>query len=103
MITPTAYAHATFYSNEGAALILTNVATGESHTVNGTTVEAWKGKKGITVRGYDERTGKYTGTLRHLSTDHFKFVGVIVRGYFIAGENYVMGYNNVKEVFDQNV
>lgn len=103
MIQPTAYAHATLTSEQGLSLILTNVETGETFAVNGTTVEAWKGRKGITVRGYDERTGKYTGTVKHLSTTTTLFVGIMSRGYLINGINYVLGYRDMQEVFSQNV
>lgn len=103
MIQPTAYAHASLFATEGLSLILTNVATGETFAINGTTVEAWKGRKGITVRGYDERTGRYTQTVRHLSTTTTLFVGVMSRGYLIGGTNYVLGYRDMMEVFSQNV
>lgn len=103
MIQPTAYAHATLTSEQGLSLILTDVANNVTHVINGTTVEAWKGQKGITVRGYDERTGKYTGTVKHLSTTTTLFVGVITRGYLIGGTNYVLGYRDMQEVFAQNV
>lgn len=104
MIQPTAYAHATLnFLESGLSLILTDVATGETHTVNGTSIEAWKGKRGITVRGYDARTGQYTETLRHMSTETTKFVGVVWRGLFVAGNAYVNGYSDMREVFSQNV
>lgn len=103
MIQPTAYAHATLFAQEGTSVILTDVSTGETHAVNGTTVEAWKGRKGITVRGYDERTGKYTQTVKHLSTETTLFVGVMSRGYLINGTNYVLGYRAMEEVFGQSV
>jgi len=103
MIEPTAYAHHTLRSENGLSVILNNVLTGESIAVNGTAVECWKGRKGITVRGYDERTGKYTGTVKHLSTDTTKFIGVIARGWVVGGENYTMAQSGMREVFGQNV
>lgn len=103
MIQPTAYASSTLTARTGASVVLTNVLTGESITVNGTSIRCWKGRKGITVQGYDERTGKYTTTVRHLSTDTTKFVGVIVGSQFLSANLYTDTYRAVREVFGQNV
>jgi hypothetical protein len=82
-VQPSAYDKHTV--NGMAAVVFTNLLTGETSTVNGPYLRIFKGKKGLTISGYRE-------SFKHMDPDYIKVQGFISgKGVFIRAESYYYG------------
>lgn len=62
---------------------LTVTIDGEQHLINGN-VTVFIGKRGVTLQGYNPKTGRYTKTIKHIK-------GLRIESAVVGGDTLILG------------